>query len=135
MFTVTVTTPNRDIFNKIADILTTTPEAKKPETVVSEVKEKITEPKAEEKQKVPAFLGKKEEAAAAKKDAIGEKELFEKVKEATTALVKINREIAVATLAQFGAKGSMSLKPEHYVDYIRSATVILENHKKNDDLV
>lgn len=64
-----------------------------------------------------------------------DKDKLELVKTATTALAKISRDTAIATLKQFEANSVPTLKPEHYDAFLKTANDILENNKGSEGLV
>lgn len=106
MFSITVNTPSLALINQIATICT--------DFEVKPVKDKKpAEPKAKEV----------------------DKDKLELVKTATTALAKISRDTAIATLKQFEANSVPTLKPEHYDAFLKTANDILENNKGSEGLV
>lgn len=126
MYTVTFTVPNLDILHKIAD-------AVKGGEYKAEKEEKPAKPKSEA---VAAPAPKETPAAAPVRKELtpAERDLFEKVKDATTSLVKISHETAVAVLKQFSVKSASALKPEQYEEFLKNVNAVLEN-KRSESLI
>lgn len=83
----------------------------------------------------PVTEEKPAKAKAEPKPKEVDKDKLEQVKATTTALAKISRDTAIATLKQFDASSVPTLKPEHYDAFLKTANDILENNKGSEGLV
>lgn len=142
MFTITITTPDLGILTALANAAvkaglppteTISATVKPTKTPEAPTRAATPEPVKEKAEAVPAFLKNK---AAEKPDDKDIKDLFEKVKQGTTALVQSNkekgREMAVATLMQFGAGKASDLNPKDYGAYLAAVEALLGNKKEED---
>lgn len=121
MYTIAITVPSLDILTKLDHAFKAIGQGNE----ITVTPEKAVKTKPESKPEVmPAFLGKKTEAAP-EKDS---KELLSKINDATDKLAAIHRDTAVALLAKFDAKKTNQLKPDQYAAYIKAAEEILETN-------